>query len=292
MIEIESKTIGAELTSLKFNGKEKIHNGKEYWNRHSPILFPVVGKLKDDRTIISSEEYKMKQHGFARDMEFKEIQKNNDEHKYVLKSSKETKKYYPYEFELYVTYKIDNIMNEMKVKYEVINKDKKQIKFGIGSHPAFVCNYSSGDYQIMFERKEEEIEILELENGNIKNNNNNSNNEKIVVNNLKKYGIIELNEKSFNNDAIILKNIKSNKCILKNINDNSENKEIIEVDFTGFPYLGIWSKKGAPFVCIEPWYSLADYTDSDGIFENKENIIKLDIKQKFKCEYKIRIMEV
>ncbi len=291
MIEIESKKIGAELTSLKFNGKEKLHNGEEYWNRHSPILFPIVGRLKDDKTIISNKEYQMKQHGFARDMEFKEIRKNKDEHKYVLKSSDETKKYYPYKFELYVTYKVDNIRNEVTVRYDVINKDEKQIIFGIGAHPAFVCNYSSGDYQIMFVKKEEDIEILELENGNIKNNSINSEN-KLVLDNLKKYGIIDLTEDLFENDAIILKNIKSNKCILRNINDNSINKEILEVDFTGFPYLGIWSKKGAPFVCVEPWYNTADYIDSDGIFKNKKDIIKLDLKEKFKCEYKIRIMEV
>ena len=70
MIEISVNEKGAELVSIKFNGEEKIHNGKEFWNRHSPVLFPIVGKLKDGKTLIDGVEYEMEQHGFARNMNF------------------------------------------------------------------------------------------------------------------------------------------------------------------------------------------------------------------------------
>ena len=88
----------------------------------------------------------------------------------------------------------------------------------------------------------------------------------------------------FDNDAIIMKNIKSNKVILQS---KETNKKILEFDFTGFPYLAIWSKKGAPFVCIEPWFNTADNIDSDGIFEHKENILKINPNDKFECKYKV-----
>ena len=94
--------------------------------------------------------------------------------------------------------------------------------------------------------------------------------------------IIKLHENIFNNDALILSNINSNKVTLKN-----EEKEILEFDFTGFPYLGIWSKKGAPFVCIEPWFNTADKVDSNGKFEDKKDIIKIQPNETFKSCFKV-----
>ena len=83
MLEIKTKKAGAELTSIKLNEEEKLHQGKEHWNRQAPILFPIVGQIKDGQTLINNKQYKMRQHGFARDMEFEEIGEN----KYLLKSS-------------------------------------------------------------------------------------------------------------------------------------------------------------------------------------------------------------
>ena len=93
---------------------------------------------------------------------------------------------------------------------------------------------------------------------------------------------------TFEKDAIIMKNLKSNKVTLFN---KKENKKILEFDFTGFPYLAFWSKKGAPFVCIEPWYNTTDKIDSNGKFEDKENILKLEPEQEFECSYKIKFEE-
>ena len=91
----------------------------------------------------------------------------------------------------------------------------------------------------------------------------------------------------FEEDAIIMQNIQSNKIYLKEVD---KEEPILEFDFTGFPYLAIWSKKGAPFVCIEPWYNTADYKESTGIFEEKQKIIGLNPKEKFKCKYKIKFL--
>ena len=274
MLQIDSKKYGAELISIKLDGKEKLHQGNLFWNRHAPVLFPIVGQIKEGRTIIYGKEYQMSQHGFARDMEFEEIEKSNFKHKYLLKSNEETLKKYPFLFELYITHIVDE--NTLITEYEVINKDNKKMLFGLGGHPAFLCDYSSGDYEIEFDKKEESIEFLKLENGLLSNNRFEN-----IMNNNK----IRLHENIFDEDAIIMKNINSK--IVSLINSKT-NKKVLDFDFTGFPYLAIWSKKGAPFVCIEPWFNTADKVDSDGIFENKENILTLNPNEKFNCKYKVK----
>ena len=273
MLEIETKKIGAELTSIKLNGNEKLHQGQSHWKRHAPILFPIVGQLKEGKTIINEQTYEMAQHGFARDMEFEEIEKN----KFILKFSNETLIKFPFEFELYVEYIIND--NELITKYTVINKDSKQMLFGIGGHPAYICEYGTGDYQIQFNNKENEIEFMQLENGLISNK---------KTPNFLKNNSIDLLPNTFENDAIIMKNIKSNKVTLYN---KKEDKKLLEFDFTEFPYLALWSKKGAPFVCIEPWYNTTDHIDSNGKFEEKENILKLKPNEKFECQYKVKFYE-
>jgi len=273
MLEIKTSTLGAELTSIKLNGVEKLHQGESHWKRHAPILFPIVGQIKDGKTIINDKTFEMGQHGFARDMEFEEIQSN----KFLLKSSKETLEKFPFEFELYVEYVIEN--DELTIIYKVVNKDTKQMTFGIGGHPAFICDYTTGNYQIQFNKPENEIQFMQLSNGLISNEN---------APNILKENAIDLLPDTFENDAIIMKNIKSNKVILYN---KKENVKVLEFDFTGFPYLALWSKVGAPFVCIEPWYNTTDKVDSNGQFAEKQDILKLEPNEKFECKYKIKFFE-
>ena len=282
MLKIQTKKSGAELTSIKYNGKEMLFqgakvldsNGNIYWKRQAPILFPIVGQLKNSQTQIEGEIYEMSQHGFARDMDFEEISKTENEHHYMLKDNEETLKKYPYKFELHVIYKI--VGDALQVSYEVKNIDNRKIYFGIGGHPAFKCDYSTGDYEIVFEQNEENIEFLKLRNGLIDTKN---------ATNILEENKIHLTENIFDNDAIIMKNIKSNKVILQNRNTN---KKILEFDFTDFPYLALWSKKGAPFVCIEPWQNTADKIDSNQIYKEKENILSIEPDEIYSCKYIVK----
>ena len=273
MIELVTKKEGAEIVSLKFNGIERMHDGKEYWNRISPVLFPIVGRLKDDKTIIEDKTYKMGQHGFARDMVFEEI----GEHSYVLKYNKETLKKYPYKFELYISYEIFD--KEVRVKYRVKNVDDKMIEFGLGAHPAFKCEYSTGKYRLEFESTEDEIEVYQLDGGLVKT-------EKENVRKFVRENRVFLNENTFDNDAIIFDKLKSDRIYLK-----TETKTVLAINFKDFPYLGVWSKKGAPFICIEPWFSTADKVDSNGQFEEKDNLIELKPNQEFKAEFDIEFFD-
>lgn len=270
MIKIQTVNKGAELVSIKYNNIEKLHNGENFWNRHSPILFPIVGKLKDGKTLINGNEYEMGQHGFARDMEFEKIGENS----YVLKSNEETLKKFPFKFELYVCYETTD--NEVITKYKVINKDEKDMIFGLGGHPAFVCEYSSGKYRIEFENEEKNIEFYQLENGLVKENPENTS--KFLRENR-----IFLDKRTFENDAIIMKNFSSDDVYLK-----TEKKTILGFHFSNFPYLAIWSKPEAPFVCIEPWFNTADKVNSNGIFEEKEDLIELKPNQKFEASWSVK----
>ena len=101
MIEIQSKSQGAELTSIKVDNIERLHDGIKDWNRHAPVLFPIVGQVKNGETIVEGNLYRMGQHGFARDMEFEKIAP----HSYRLTYNEETLEKYPYKFELNITYK-------------------------------------------------------------------------------------------------------------------------------------------------------------------------------------------
>ena len=246
-------------------------------NKHkqSPILFPIVGKLKDNKAIIDDKVCEMGQHGFARDMKFEVVKDEPNEKEYVLKANEETLKKYPYLFKLTVKYHVKD--DTLTVSYEVENTDTKNIFFGIGAHPAFKCDYSTEKYYLEFEKEENEIGILQLEEGLISKARLK---EEILDENR-----IYLTKDLFEKDAIIMQNIQSNKIYLKEVDKEEPD---LEFDFTGFPYLAIWSKKGAPFVCIEPWYNTADYKESTGIFEEKQKIIGLNPKEKFKCKYKIK----
>lgn len=282
-LEIITTPSGAEFTSIKYHGEEFLHqgekvldsNGKVYWKRRAPILFPIVGSLKNNTTIINGEKFEMLQHGFARDMKFDMLKISEREHIYVLKYNQETLKMYPFKFELYVSYLIDN--NKLIVKYKVKNLDDKTMFFGIGGHPAFAINLKENKYRLEFDEKEENAKFYQLDNGLISYKNNYIN--KSIMSNDKS---ISIGKDTFTHDAIIMGNLKSKKIRL--IENNNTR---LVLDFTGFKYLGIWSKKNAPFICIEPWYTTADYTDSNSIFEEKKDNIKLEENEEFECSYSI-----
>ena len=274
MLKIKTVKKGAELVSVKANDIEKMHDGESFWNRHSPVLFPIVGKLKNGKTIIEGKEYEMGQHGFARDMEFEEIGENS----YVLKANEETKTKYPYDFELYISHNVQK--NKVITKYKVVNKDSKTMYFGIGGHPAYACEYTSGKYRLEFEDIEDRLEIYQLEDGLLK-----KNPEKLSK--FFRENRIFLDEKTFEKDALIIRNINSSKIYLK-----TETKTILAFEFKGFPYLGVWSKPGAPFVCIEPWQNHTDDVDSSGNFVDKESILKLEPNEEFEAEYSVEFFEV
>lgn len=276
---------GGELISFKVNGEEKIHqgenvvdeNGKVYWKRHSPVLFPIVGKLKKNKTLIGGRTYELMQHGFARDLEFEPITKLDNFHSYVLRSNKYTLLKYPYEFELYNTYRAEE--NKLTTIYKVVNTGLINLPFGIGGHPAFKIDaedLNNGNYYLEFEQDEEKIHFLYLVDGLVGTD--------YAKNRVVEKRYIPLDAHTFDDDALIMKSITSNKISLIN---SATRRRLLTMDFTGFPYLAIWSKPNAPFICIEPWYSTADNIKSSGVFTQKQDIISLKPDESFECKYTV-----
>lgn len=223
-LKIEVANRGAELTSIKFNEKEMLHDGKKYWDRTSPVLFPMVGRLRDNKTIINEQTYEIPQHGFAKDMEFELIQDTDNAKVYMTKSNEETLKMYPFKFELYIAYIIDE--DRLTVKYKVINKDEKDMLFGIGGHPGFKLDLKQEEYYFQLEKKEKKVEFMEVDGQYISN--------EPSKNLLRDDKIIDIEEDSFINDAIMIKNFKSKTITLKQKEDD---KKILEFDMSEFPIL-------------------------------------------------------
>lgn len=282
-LEIVTTPSGAELTSIKYQGTEVLHQGekvldkdkKVYWKRHAPILFPIVGSLKNNTTNINGSKFEMSQHGFARDMKFDIVDISEREHIYVLKYNEETLKKYPFKFELYISYIIEN--NTLTIKYVVKNLDDKTMFFGIGGHPAFAIDLKNNKYRFEFDKSEKNIRFYQLDSGLISYKNNYIN--KSIMSNSR---CIDIQKDTFMHDAIIMSDLVSQKVRLM------ENERVkLEMDFSGFKYLAFWSKKNAPFVCIEPWFTTADYTDSSQVFEEKKDNIRLEANKEFECKYSI-----
>lgn len=273
-MQIQSKPEGAELTSIIYRGEEKLHDGKIAWSRQCPVLFPIVGKLNHDTANIDRKTYSMTQHGFARDSLFEVIEKTDTIHSYQLVSDEKTKAHYPYDFCLRVTYVVEE--NMLTVMYEVKNTGNQNIPFGIGGHPAFQLAYP--DVYIEFEKNEGGyVSCYQLKDGIIE-----AEYERRLLDNK-----LYLEEDSFNQDAIIMKELKSESVTVKTKQDD---KPILKFSFKGFPYLAFWSKNGAPFLCIEPWYSVADKKGYMGEFREKEGTILLPSGQTFTCSYQVTFL--
>ena len=266
-------SLGAELIRLEKDSKNYIWTVDEtYWNKTSPILFPIVGRLKNDTYSIENKTYELPRHGFARNLEFQIVNQTESSVVFVLESNSETLKNYPFEFELRLEYELDE--NELKMKYSVENKSEVTMPFSIGAHPAFTIEDSFSDYSLKFNQTEEFISY-ELDNEQF-----NAASKKIQSEN----GIIDLNYTLFEKDALVFKHLQSNELTLL-----KKNEPVLSVQFEGFPYLGIWTKPNAPFLCIEPWCGLADNRNHNGNIFEKEGINFLQAKETFSRTIKIKL---
>ena len=276
---------GAELLSFKVDGIEKIHqgeecvneNGKVYWKRRYPVLFPMVGKCKKNQTIINGKAYEMQIDGFVKNMEFEPVTKLDNFHSYVLKSEKKLIDKYPYEFSLIVTYRTD--ANKLTTIYKVINEGDVDMPFGIGGKPAFKINLEDlekGNYYLEFEEEEDKIHFLYLVDGLV--------GIEYAKNIMTDKKTIPLSTETFKNDAVIMKGLKSKKITLKK---KGSDKPILSMYYEGFPYLAIWSKPKSPFIAIAPWMTTSDSVNGSGVFRQKTDILLLPPKKEFECKYTV-----
>ncbi|MGM0173621.1 aldose 1-epimerase family protein [Enterococcus sp. DIV0800] len=271
---------GAELVSLRANEIEYIWQADpQYWGRHAPILFPFVGRLKDNQYSYQGKTYPMGQHGFARDKEFKVLEQTKEKVTLVLTSDEETKKVYPFEFSLTVSYEIWG--EGVRIRFDVENTGEEEMIFALGGHPAFNIPLTDelqfDDYFIAFSPQKSRVKIpldgpfTNLDQKTIGQTNTN----------------IQLSRGLFKEDALIYETRGLNAYTL----GSEESSHSVTLAYNNIPYVGLWSPypAEAPFVCIEPWWGFADTVDSNGRLEDKEGMNRLAGNEHFKTEFSITV---
>lgn len=238
---------GAELSSIydKANDRELVWQADPaFWNRHAPVLFPNVGKYYGGHFTYNGTDYPMGQHGFARDTEFEQAASGENFVTYRLCADEESKKVYPFDFVLEITHRLNG--NRLTVEWNVKNTDDKEMYFTIGGHPAFNVNVLPDtdfeDYSLVFKEGTEKLSyvLLDAESGT-------AIGDKVYELELtdSKYA---LKKDMFDKDALVFDGGQIEWAALA----LPDGKPYIALESKGFPNFGIWSKPGAPYVCLEP----------------------------------------
>lgn len=284
ILKIGVSELGAELCEIhsKISGKEFMWDANpDIWGSYAPVLFPVIGAIKDGYVLIKGQQFKVPRHGFIRNNpNVKLIEQTENNLTYGLKYSEKTLQIYPYEFDFLITFSING--NKITVSHRITNLGDSTMYFSLGGHPAFKCPVNDGeeyeDYYLEFEKTENAPTWLLAKDGLV------GKTTKPIIENS---NILPLTSDMFDNDALIFKNLNSTSVTLK----SKKSSQSVCVNYSGFPYLGIWAKPNAKFVCIEPWLGIADNADSDHNFETKEGILNLAAKETFNASYSIEIKE-
>lgn len=270
------KEMGAELTSLKSKktGIEYIWDGNtDIWYGQSPILFPVIGRLLDDKYRLNGKEYSMEKHGIVRKKPFKLVEQTSDSLIFLQSDDENSLKIYPYHFDLFVTFKLN--AQSLEVTHKVVNKNNCVMYYSFGAHPAFNCKI--GDY-LEFDNVQKSVlnEQIDKESYLIDNQ----------VELLKDEKRITLEKNTFDNDALILSGYTDKVISLKSDNHN----RVVRFHFDS-PVLGIWAKPNAPYVCIEPWWGINDNRDKKADLSEKRGIMSLNANENKSFSWTAEIVE-
>ncbi|WP_435133280.1 aldose 1-epimerase family protein [Formosa sp. A9] len=283
LLKITVNQTGAELcdiSSIKNKTNFMWDANPDIWGSFAPNLFPVIGSLKNDHILIDNKPYAIPKHGFVRRNSDITLEKqSDDELVFNLKYNTELLKIYPYKFDFKIAFKLQD--NTLTVSHYIENLDNKTMYFSVGGHPAFKCpvfkDEAYTDYYLEFEHEETaESYVLNMEKGLITDQ---------TFSIISNQNTIPLRYDLFNNDALIFKALSSRKVSLKSKNHGN----ILAVRYPDFPYLGIWAKPNANYVCIEPWLGIADHENHNLDFTQKEGIQQLAPSKVFQASYSIEI---
>ncbi len=275
-VSIEVKQYGAELSSFKSKetGIEYLWQGNpDVWYGQSPVLFPIVGTLRQNKYKVDGIEYEMGRHGIARKRDF-ELKEQGEGYLILTQSwNEDSLKKYPYKYILDIEFRLDG--KKLTVTHTVKNADNKAIYFSIGAHPGFNCKI--GDY---LEFQENETLVCEKIN-------DDALLDGIHYPTLADEKIFEITANVFDADAHVLSGMKSDTLYLK----SNERKEVIKFNFGKAPYLGLWAKPAAEYVCIEPWYGINDTPAETPDFSQKRAIESLEEGEEFNFPWSAEIIE-
>ena len=275
---------GAELCRIydKKNRREVLWNADPaFWNRHAPILFPFVGKVRGGCYRHEGRTYEMKtQHGFARDMDFSCVSAGPDAVVHCLCPDEHTQSIYPFAFELRTECRLEG--NVLKLCWTVCNRGDQKMYFSLGGHPAFQVPALAGtrrsDYFLTFDGQDE-LTYIQIDD------------QESLAFPDKKYrlalreGRCSIDDHMFDNDALIFEDgqVKQVGIALP------DGTPYVTMRCEDFPFMGIWSKPDAPFVCLEPWVGRTDDAGFTGELKEKAGEYALEAKGEASFVHEIEI---
>lgn len=258
-------TKGGELISFRdAAGTEYIWNGDPaYWSGRNPILFPIVGSLKNGRVRIDGREYEMDRHGFARRSEFTIAEQGEDFVVFELRESPATLERYPFPFQLQVKHRL---LSEggFSTTFHVCNPGTRPMPFCVGAHTAFNCPLHEGerfdDYRLVFDQKEDADSLALTPEGLL------SPGKGVPI--LHKTDTIPLSHQPFDElDTLIFDGLCSKGVKLV----HKDTGRGVHMEFRDFPMIAFWTaaNANAPYLCLEPWHGCAAWDDETGEFTGK-----------------------
>lgn len=265
-LEAAVQTRGGELVSLRRGGTEYIWGGDPaFWSGQNPILFPIVGSLKNGQVDIGGQIFRMSRHGFARQSEFTPVEQGGDFVVLELCQSAETLECYPFPFSLRVRHQL--LEDGFSTTFTVENAGSAPMPFCIGAHTAFRCPLAEGerfeDYRLVFQRREDATTLLLTPEGLIRDG---------AEEPMLSGGVLPLDYGTFRRlDTVIFRNLQSRSVSLV----HRDTGRGVRMDFSQFPLVAFWTKPGAPFLCLEPWQGCAAFEGETGRFQDKPFAVTL-----------------
>ncbi len=274
-LSVSVNSMGAELASLKDNGtqKEYIWQGNpSVWSGQAPLLFPITGRLLNDTYTYNGNTHSLPKHGFARKSEFSLMRSKPNLAVFGLFDNEKTREAYPFRFYLGAEYRLEG--RKLIVTNTIQNKDVSTMYFSFGAHPAF--NIDIGD-RVVFSEKEKLTTLLTNEYGYVVGEKTLDESSDTVV----------IDAHIFDDDALFFPAMKSTSAKIV----SADGTEVLKMTYGKIPYLGLWAKPGAPYVCIEPWFGICDNENVSGKLEEKPAIIGLEPQREFVFTYEIEILD-
>jgi len=269
---------GAELRQLSAGGRDYLWDGDPaVWGRHAPNLFPIVGGLKEDRLVHQGKAYTLPKHGFARDLPWTLVRLTGHSCTLRLKDDAGTRARYPFAFSLSLTARLDG--PALRVQYDLLNPGEETLLASLGAHPAFRWPLGPGipreDHWLTFEKPENDLLPALDDRG--------------LLDGTRPSPLadrrLDLKDGLFSRDALIFEPVRS-----RSVRYAAKDGPALEVAWDGFPQLGVWTRPGAGFLCLEPWRGYASPASFDGEFRDKPGVFQVSPGACVTASYTVRIL--